>query len=301
MQLPTFVKKYYWWLPYCLYSVDANAWGLVTHLYFAQSLLWAMPLLDPRLQRAIRNFPELVMAGACLPDLAIVSHRYRHTHLWENAHQLLLSAQTDEETAVAIGYASHLYVDVIAHNHFVPAHEAMWSGHKIFKNKWFENSMFTHIASEWAMDAHLAPLMNTSPKRLLTQHQTIIAQFISVQFRCPINTTNAALKRLAFWDGVLRLVKLPSIIYRLIRLIDKRVFKHFVYYISKTQVAVEDIGTVLNGNKPQFEPELKHLDSQQLSVWRLQCLSHLSLQHPLPIQYFDKAFNLEKSVTSFDS
>ena len=283
MHLPTFIKKYYWWLPYCLYSVDANAWGLVTHLYYAQSLLWAMPLLDPRLQRAIMNFPELVMAGACLPDLAIVSHRYRHTHLWENAHQLLLSAQTDEDTAIAIGYASHLYVDVIAHNHFVPAHEAMWS-----KYRWLENSMLTHIASEWAMDAHLAPLMNTSPRRLLNQHQAVIAQFISVQFRCPINATNVALKRLAFWDGVLRLVKLPNLIYKLIRLVDKRVFKHFVYYVAKTQVAIADIGTVLNGNKPQFEPELKHLNTQQLSVWRLQCLSHLSLQHPLPIQYFDK-------------
>ncbi|MEO7343402.1 MAG: zinc dependent phospholipase C family protein, partial [Methylotenera sp.] len=90
-------------------------------------------------------------AGACLPDLAIVSHRYRHTHLWENAHQLLLNAQSDEETAIAIGYASHLYVDVIAHNHFVPAHEAMWSGHKIFRIKGLENSMLTHIASEWGM------------------------------------------------------------------------------------------------------------------------------------------------------
>ena len=74
-----------------------------------------MPLLDPRLQRAIKSFPELVMAGACLPDLAIVSHRYRHTHLWENAHQLMLTAHSDEELAIAIGYASHLYVDVIAH------------------------------------------------------------------------------------------------------------------------------------------------------------------------------------------
>lgn len=277
MQLPTFIRKYYWWLPCCLYSLDANAWGLVTHLYFAQSLLWAMPLLDPRLQRAIKRFPDLVMAGACLPDLAIVSHRYRHTHLWENAHQLLLIAQTDEETAIAIGYASHLYVDVIAHNHFVPAHEAMW----------LENSMLTHIASEWAMDAHLAPLMNTSPRRLLSQHQAVISQFISPQFRCAESVTNIALKRLAFWDGILRSVKLPNLIYGLVRLLDKRVFKHFVYYVAKTQVAVEEIGTVLNGNKPAFEPELKHLSLQQLVIWRQQCLSHLQLLHPQPIQYFN--------------
>jgi hypothetical protein len=60
-----------------------------------------MPLLDPRLQAAIKKFPELVMAGACLPDLAIISHRFRHTHLWENAQQLMLSAKTEEETLSA--------------------------------------------------------------------------------------------------------------------------------------------------------------------------------------------------------
>jgi len=277
MQLPKFIKKYYWWLPCCLYSADANAWGLVTHLYFAQSLLWAMPLLDPRLQRAIKNFPELVMAGACLPDLAIVSHRYRHTHLWENAHQLILTAQTEEEFAIAIGYMSHLYVDVIAHNHFVPAHEAMW--HK--------NEVFTHIVSEWAMDAHLAPLMKISSSYLLYKHHKIISKFISIQFRCTERTTSLALKRLAFWDGMLRLIKLPTLIYTVVRIADRRVFKHFVYYVAKTQLAVADIGMVLNGSKPLLEPELKNLSIEQMDLWREQCAKHLQLFPAKPIKYFD--------------
>ncbi|MDP2070986.1 zinc dependent phospholipase C family protein [Methylotenera sp.] len=277
MQLPAYLKKCYWWLPCCLYSIDANAWGLVTHLYFAQSLLWAMPLLDPRLQSAIKKFPELVMAGACLPDLAIVSHRYRHTHLWENAHQLMLAAQTDEELAIAIGYMSHLYVDVIAHNHFVPAHEAMW--HK--------NEVLTHIASEWAMDAHLAPIMNTSPRYLLTRHQDVIAQFISINFRCTKIVTIVALKRLAFWDGILRFVRLPNVIYFLVRLLDKRVFRHFVYYIAKTQLAVADIGEALNGRNPILEPELKNLSMAQLDSWREQCATHLKYFPPKPIEYFN--------------
>lgn len=278
MRMPTFIKKYYWWLPCCIYSTDSYAWGLMTHLYFAQSLLWAMPLLDPRLQNAIRRFPELVMAGACLPDLAIISHRFRHTHLWENAHHLLQVAQSDEETAIAIGYASHLYIDVIAHHHFVPAHEAMWS----------KNTMLTHIASEWAMDAYLAPLMNTSPRRLLSQHQAIISKFISPHFRCSENVTNIALQRLARGDGILRLIKLPHIIYGLVRLLDKRIGKHFIYYVAKTQVAVGDIGEVLDGKKPVLEPELKNISVEQLDIWRTECLSHLKLMHPKPIQYFVK-------------
>lgn len=276
-QLPGFLKRYYWWLPCCLYSVDANAWGLVTHLYFAQSLLWAMPLLDPRLQNAIKRFPDLVMAGACLPDLAVVSHRFRHTHLWENAHQLLLSANTDEEIAIAVGYASHLYIDVIAHHHFVPAHEAMW----------LENSMLTHIASEWAMDAHLTPLLNTSPRALLKQHRLVIAGFIAPQFHCQEKNVLKMLDRLAFWDGILRSVRLPKLIYRLMRFRDKNVFRNFAYYIAKTQVAMANIGTVLSGQRPLYEPEQKCLGDDELDAWRKQCLSHLSLQHPLPIQYFE--------------
>lgn len=276
MQVPNFIKKCCWWLPCCLYSADASAWGLVTHLYFAQSLLWAMPLLDPRLQRAIKEFPHLVMAGACLPDLAIISHRFRHTHLWENAHHLLNIAKNDEELAIAIGYASHLYIDVIAHHHFVPAHEAMW----------LKSTMFTHITSEWAMDAHLAPLLKTSPGKLLREHQVLLAKFISPHFRCSESFTNSALTRLAVGDNVLRRIKLPDLIYGIVRFLDKRINKHFVYYIAKTQVAIADIGAVLNGSKPVFEPELKNISVEQLDEWRDECLSHLNLVHPKPIQYF---------------
>lgn len=270
------IHKCYWLAPIIMFSADANAWGLVTHLYFAQSLLWAMPLLDPRLQRAIKQFPELVMAGSCLPDLAIVSNSFRYTHQWENAHQLLLSAKTDEETAIAIGYASHLYVDVIAHNHFVPAHEAMW----------IENSMITHIASEWAMDAHLSPLMEHTPGRLLRDHHDLLAAFVAPRFRCSASRTSHALKKLAFWDNVLRFVRLPAWIYHGMKLVDRRVGKHFVYYIAKTQSAIVNIGTVLEGNRPSWEAELKHLSEEELSVWRRQCFDHLDRFHPSPIDYF---------------
>ena len=262
--------------------MDAQAWGLVTHLYFAQSLLWAMPLLDPRLQRVIKRFPELVMAGACLPDLAIVSPAFRHTHHWENSQHLLLTANSDEETAIAIGYASHLYVDVIAHNHFVPAHEAMW----------LENTMLTHIAVEWAMDAHLAPLLETTPGRLLSTHREVLGQFIAPRFKCSEARADLALRRLAFWDNVLRFFRIPGLIYRSMRLLDSRVFKHFVYYIAKTQTAIADIGMVLQGDQPQWEPELNHLNEAQMAIWRRECLKHLHLLHPAPIEYFAESFEL---------
>lgn len=274
------LHKLYWLIPIITFSADAHAWGLVTHLYFAQSLFWAMPLLDPRLQRAIRRFPELVMAGACLPDLALISPAFRHTHLWENSQHLLLTADTDEETAIAIGYASHLYIDVIAHNHFVPAHEAMW----------MQNGILTHVASEWAMDGHLAPLLETSPGQLMEIHQTALVEFIAPRFRCSESHAGAALKRLAFWDNMLRFFRIPGLIYRSIRLLDNRIFKHFTYYIAKTQVAIAEIGMVLEGERPLFEPELHHLSAEQMQGRRNECLHHLKARRPVPIEYFATRF-----------
>ena len=61
-----------WSVPAALFAGDALAWGLYTHVYFAQLLVWAVPLLDPAIRRAVRQFPQRLMAGACLPDLALV-------------------------------------------------------------------------------------------------------------------------------------------------------------------------------------------------------------------------------------
>lgn len=259
-----------------LYTTDANAWGLMTHLYFAHSLLWAMPALDPRLRKAVQNFPDLVMAGACLPDLAIISKNFKSSHDWQHAHNLLARAESEEELAIAIGYASHLYVDVIAHNHFVPAHEEMWT----------DNGMVAHIASEWAMDAHLQPLLHTSPSKLINKHKRMLCEFIHTEFSCSFNDAKKALTNLSFWDGLLRTAKIPHVIYLSIRVIDRRVFKHFVYYIAKTQTAIGDIGVVLTGERPAWKAELLHMNDTQLSAWRLACLGDLALLHPAPISYF---------------
>jgi hypothetical protein len=141
-----------------------------------------MPLLDPRLRKAIENFPELVMAGACIPDLAVISSKFSDTHRWQHAHDLIERAQNEKELAIAIGYASHLYIDVIAHNHFVPAHEEMW----------WDKGMMAHIASEWAMDAHLSPLLNDSPKKLLTANIDVLTNFIAPQFNRTLVETKRA-------------------------------------------------------------------------------------------------------------
>lgn len=276
MQMRKIFKNFYWWCPLLMYSVDANAWGLFTHLYFAQSLIMSMPLLDKRLRSAIKRFPELVMAGACLPDLAVISKKFNTTHQWQQAEGMLAAAQTEEEIAIAIGFASHLYVDVIAHNHFVPAHEALWNN----------ESMVAHIASEWAMDAYVAPQVTHTPGQLLRRHLELLAPFVSFCFTCPEPHTRKTLKQLAFWDTTLRTVKLPHLINQVIRITDNGVSKTFDYYLSKTESALVDFNKAIEGHHPAWQPELHHLGLEELDVWRTRCLDELTQQLPVPISYY---------------
>jgi hypothetical protein len=97
-----------WSVPAVLFAGDALAWGLYTHVYFAQLLVWAVPLFDPALRRAVRRFPQRLVAGACLPDLALVgktagTRAFDDSHRWEAAHALLDKATDDEARACAVG------------------------------------------------------------------------------------------------------------------------------------------------------------------------------------------------------
>jgi len=267
-----------WLPPLLLQSADAHAWGLLTHVYFAQWLLWTLPLADPNLRRATQRFPELVMAGACLPDLALVSPVFRDTHRWEHIHALLHGARNDEETAAALGYASHLLVDVVAHNHFVPAHEAMW----------FDKTLFTHVTSEWAVDAHIAAITATAPHNLLVTQYKILAPMLARHFRCTPQRAEQALLRLANADLLLRTARLPQMLYRVFRTLDRRVFRHFVYYVSQTQAVLEKMETVLDGSYPLWEPDPRH-SSDLLSKLREITLTQLVTRHPAPIGLFSLA------------
>lgn len=136
------------------------------------------------------------------------------------------------------------------------------------------------------MDAHLAPLMQTSPTKLLNQHKTLIIAFITTHLEQPETVTIKAIQRLAFWDHVLRKAKIPQLIYRIAKLADDNLHKNFIYYIAKTQTALSEIGLTFNGTKPLYEPELNNLSLQQKIDWREMCLLHLHHTHPQPITYF---------------
>jgi hypothetical protein len=265
-----------WLIPMCLYSADALAWGLATHVYFAQLLVWAVPLADPLFRRAARRFPHLILAGSCLPDLSLVGGApFRLSHRWENWRQLLGSAKTDEERALTVGYASHLLADVVAHNHFVPAHEALW----------LDWPVVTHAMGEWAMDAHVAPHLFAAPGPLLRAHRQVLAAFVSARFHCPRPVAERGIARLAAADLGLRRSRVPEGLYRLFTAVDRRVSPHFDYYVAETATRFARINGLLAGETPvcPAEPEW---GSPAWKDVQMQSLDQLLAGLPLPQSLF---------------
>ncbi|PPD56461.1 MAG: hypothetical protein CTY10_04170 [Methylotenera sp.] len=285
------IKRYFtpllWCIPLSVFAMDANAWGLYTHIYFAQWLLMATPLLDPKLQQVVKKLPTLVMAGACLPDLAIISKSFNTTHQWQKAEWMMSNATTDEELAIAIGYTSHLFVDVVAHNHFVPAFEAKWK-----RVPWLNKSVITHIASEWAMDAHIAQHIRYTPNQLIRMHVHELSTFVAPCFssaNASVSAGQAAkhLKQLAWADYALRISFLSQSVLWIARLKDKRFMASLEYYLTKTKNALTHFDQSIQGNRPQWEPELKHLSATEMVIWREKCLKELTKRLATPIHFYN--------------
>ena len=241
-----------WIAPLALQSTDAWAWGLYTHLYFAQLLLWAIPLADARFRRAVKRFPELLLAGACLPDVSLFSSWVREprlgtTHQWSVARRLLQGADDDEHAALAAGYCCHLLSDIVAHNHFVPAHETLWLN---------PLPLAVHAASEWAMDAHLAGQLYARPHRLLRRHLPVISSFASRHFGSTPTDTRRALTYLAHGEQWLRGSGLHHAAYRGARLMDGGVTRRFDYYVAQTTQRLEQMNRVIAGDAPAWAPEV---------------------------------------------
>lgn len=270
------LRHWRWLLPLVLWSADAHAWGLFTHVYFAQMLIWAVPLTDPRYRRAIKNFPKLVLAGACLPDLAILSERpwgepFSSTHQWQRARKLLDDAQSDEEYAISLGFVSHLLVDVIAHNHFVPSHEKMWGNIPVL----------THAACEWAMDIHIQPQLFSKPSELLRTHRKELATYVSQHFTCPHSLAERGIDVLAGAESLLRHSRLAHACYQSALFFDKGIQRRFNYYLSETSLRLTHIDRILSGEEPIWDPDPRSNDPVLRS--RMQLITPLQLRHRIPL------------------
>lgn len=269
-----------WMLPFALHSTEALAWGLYTHVYFAQLLIWAIPLADARFRKAVRRFPELLLAGACLPDISLFSRSgstgaLGATHQWSIVRAMLRSAQNDAERAIATGFASHLLTDIIAHNHFVPAHEELW----------LNVPLATHAASEWAMDAHVAPQLFARPATIIGRNLDVLVRYGTRHFGCTGAQAGRALRCLRYGEHLLRLLRLPQAAFGGARLMDARVRQRFDYYANETTARLAQISRVLSGDAPVWQPEVDCAKTARLQI-RNCTPGQLRHRLPLPQDFF---------------
>lgn len=278
------LKHWRWWFSLLLFSSDACAWGLYTHVYFAQLLLWAIPLTDPRFRRAVAAYPRLVLAGACLPDLALLSERpsgepFSSTHQWQRARKLLDGAQCDEEYALSLGFISHLMVDVIAHNHFVPAHEKLWGNVPVL----------THAACEWAMDIHVYPQLFAEPKELMGTHRQELAEYVAQHFDCPQSVAQRGVAMLAGAENLLRASKLSHLCYHAGKRLDVGLLRRLNYYLNETGMRLLHIDRILSGEEPVWDANPDAGDQRVRR--RIEMIEPMRLRHriPLPQDVFSEA------------
>jgi hypothetical protein len=224
-----------------LYAPDAHAWGLQTHVFLAHYALAAVPLADPALRAAAGKLPRLVLAGACLPDLAIVgrfflhSAAFRRAHLWDTLRRIAASPRNDHERALALGYATHLVSDVVAHNEFVPEHEARFG----------RTAMIAHLASEWAMDDYL--LHTIEPADALEEAGWHAVEFVARAFRCSELFARRALNVLMRGDRLLRASPAPALCRAALGVLVPNWERRFGLYMAKTTQRLTTVGTALAG------------------------------------------------------
>ena len=229
------------------FAPDALAWGLQTHVFLAQWLLAAAPFADPQIRAAALRLPRLVLAGACLPDLALAGRMlglatFRRAHQWSTLRRLC-AACWDEERAIAVGYASHLLADVVAHNRFVPEHEQRIA----------DIPHLTHALCEWAMDEHLRRTLEVEPAVLLGAEISILSEAAARTFRCSATLARRGISFLARAEHALRVSRLSRLCRNAIAVFGTDA--QFDAYIGEAQASVMQIDAVLGGAEPRLQPE----------------------------------------------
>ena len=111
-------------------------------------------------------------------------------------------------------------------------------------------------------------------------------EFVAPIFNVPAETAKASLKRLAFWDQLLRITQLSPMILWLLRISDAEFIKNLNYYLGKTEHALSQFHHALQGKRPNWEPELTHLNVTELIAWREQCLGDLRLHMLNPVDFY---------------
>jgi len=101
----------------------AWAWGPITHVDYANEALQNLAVYGGTVKALLSEFPWDFLYGALAADITIGKDYvdYIHNcHNWRVGFLILNEASDDRQRSAAFGYLSHLAVDIVSHNYFVP-------------------------------------------------------------------------------------------------------------------------------------------------------------------------------------
>ncbi len=102
---------------------SAWAWGPIAHLDYASEALSNVAAYGGAVKLLLEKFPYDFLYGTLAADITLgkdyVDYVY-NCHNWRVGFLILNEAKDDRQKAAALGYLSHLAVDIISHNYFVP-------------------------------------------------------------------------------------------------------------------------------------------------------------------------------------
>src|SRR5262249_48028331 len=108
---------------YFFSSAVAHAWGPGAHLDYALYALSQAAVLAPAVRALLKRHPNDFLYGNLAADIVVgkkFAGELYHCHHWEVVLPLLDVAEDDRQRAFMYGYFTHLSVDTVAHNYFVP-------------------------------------------------------------------------------------------------------------------------------------------------------------------------------------
>jgi hypothetical protein len=108
---------------YFFYPATAHAWGPGAHLEYSLHALSQIALLAPAVRAILKKHPNDFLYGSIAADIILgkkFAGELYHCHHWEVAFPLLDQAEDERQKAFIYGYLTHLSVDTVAHNYFVP-------------------------------------------------------------------------------------------------------------------------------------------------------------------------------------
>ena len=140
----------FFFLAFLLFSPSAFAWGPGAHLEYALHALANLSLVAPAIAALLKKYPHDFLYGNLAADIT-VGKKYagdlHHCHHWDVALPLLDRAKNERQQAFIYGYLTHLAVDTVSHNYFVPYH--------VIKS--FEAYTLRHTYWEMRFDLKMSP------------------------------------------------------------------------------------------------------------------------------------------------